>query len=80
MACIVIGASAGHGALAAPLSDFIIMTSYASMFTGGPPLVKAATGEIVAKENLGGAIVCTEISGVAHNVAPDDKTAIDMAR
>ena len=74
------GASAGHGALAAPLSDFVIMTSYASMFTGGPPLVKAATGEDVTKEELGGADVCTRIAGSAHNEALDDEAAIDMAR
>ncbi len=41
MVCVVLGASAGHGALAAPLSDFVIMSEGASMFTGGPPLVKA---------------------------------------
>ena len=80
MVCLVMGASAGHGALAAPLSDFVIMTSYASMFTGGPPLVKAATGEDVTKEELGGAPVCTRIAGSAHNEAPDDEAAIDMAR
>lgn len=80
MVCLVMGASAGHGALAAPLSDFVIMTSYASMFTGGPPLVKAATGEDVTKEELGGADVCTRIAGSAHNEAPDDESAIDMAR
>jgi acetyl-CoA carboxylase carboxyltransferase component len=80
MVCIVMGASAGHGALAAPLSDFVIMTASASMFTGGPPLVKAATGEDVTKEELGGAEVCTEIAGSAHNVAADDAAALDMAR
>ena len=80
MVCLVMGASAGHGALAAPLSDFVIMTSYASMFTGGPPLVKAATGEDVTKEELGGAAVCTRIAGSAHNEAHDDESAIDMAR
>ncbi|MCE2392706.1 MAG: acetyl-CoA carboxylase carboxyltransferase subunit [Proteobacteria bacterium] len=80
MVCIIMGASAGHGALAAPLSDFVIMTSYASMFTGGPPLVKAATGEDVSKEELGGAEVCCEISGAAHNEAPDDAAALDLAR
>ena len=80
MVCIIMGASAGHGALAAPLSDFVIMTSYASMFTGGPPLVKAATGEDVSKEELGGAKVCCEISGAAHNEAPDDAAALDLAR
>ncbi len=80
MVCLVLGASAGHGALAAPLSDFTIMTEAASMFTGGPPLVRAATGEDVSKEDLGGPEVCAEIAGTAHNVAADDATAIDEAR
>ena len=68
MVCLVLGASAGHGALAAPLSDITIMTESASMFTGGPPLVKAATGEDVTKEELGGAMICTEVAGTAHNL------------
>lgn len=80
MVCLVLGASAGHGALTAPLSDFVVMTESACMFTGGPPLVKEATGEDVTKEELGGARICTEISGVAHNRAPDDPAAIALAR
>ncbi len=80
MVCLVLGASAGHGALAAPLSDITIMTESASMFTGGPPLVKAATGEDVTKEELGGAKLCTEVAGTAHNLAPDDASAIELAR
>ena len=80
MVCLVLGASAGHGALAAPLSDFVVMTESASMFTGGPPLVKAATGEDVTKEELGGAQICTEIAGSAHNVVSDDEAAIGLAR
>jgi acetyl-CoA carboxylase carboxyltransferase component len=80
MVCLVMGASAGHGALAAPLSDFTIMTSYASMFTGGPPLVKGATGEDVTKEELGGARICAEIAGTAHAVAEDDEAALELAR
>ena len=80
MVCLVLGASAGHGALAAPLSDFVIMGEYASMFTGGPPLVKAATGEDVTKEELGGAKICAEIAGSAHNVTPDDESALALAR
>jgi acetyl-CoA carboxylase carboxyltransferase component len=80
MVCLVLGASAGHGALAAPLSDFVIMTETASMFTGGPPLVKAATGEDVTKEELGGVQVCAERAGTAHNVVADDKAAVDLAR
>ncbi len=80
MVCLILGASAGHSALAAPLSDFVIMSEAASMFTGGPPLVKAATGEELTKEELGGPRVCAEIAGSAHNVAPDDAAAIDLAR
>ncbi len=80
MVCLVLGASAGHGALAAPLSDFVVMTESASMFTGGPPLVKAATGEDVTKEELGGARICAEIAGTAHNVVADDAAALALAR
>jgi len=80
MVCLVLGASAGHSALAAPLSDITIMSAHAAMFTGGPPLVKAATGEDVTKEELGGPEICAEIAGTAHNVAPDDDAAITMAR
>ncbi len=80
MVCLVLGASAGHGALTSPLSDFTVMTESASMFTGGPPLVKAALGEDVTKEELGGARICAEVAGTAHNVAPDDPAAIALAR
>jgi acetyl-CoA carboxylase carboxyltransferase component len=79
MLCLVLGASAGHGALTSPLSDFTIMSASASMFTGGPPLVKAALGEQVSKEELGGVAVCTE-AGTVHNVEPDDAAAIALAR
>lgn len=80
MVCIVLGASAGHGALAAPLSDYVIMSESSAMFTGGPPLVKAATGEDVTKEELGGARMCAEIAGSAHAVTPDDASALTHAR
>jgi acetyl-CoA carboxylase carboxyltransferase component len=80
MVCLVLGASAGHGALTSPLSDVTVITENAAMFTGGPPLVKAAIGEDVTKEELGGAKVCAEIAGTAHNVAKDDAEAIALAR
>jgi methylmalonyl-CoA decarboxylase subunit alpha len=80
MVCLVLGASAGHGALTAPLSDFTVMTEQAAMFTGGPPLVKAAMGEDVSKEALGGPDVCARIAGTAHNVVPGDSEAIALAR
>ncbi len=80
MVCLVMGASAGHGALTAPLSDFTVMTAASAMFTGGPPLVKSAIGEDVTKEELGGPKICTEIAGTAHYAARDDAEAIDVAR
>jgi acetyl-CoA carboxylase carboxyltransferase component len=80
MVCLVLGASAGHGALTAPLSDFVVMSRRGAMFTGGPPLVKAAIGEDVTKEELGGPEVCAEIAGTAHAVADDDAGAIALAR
>jgi methylmalonyl-CoA decarboxylase subunit alpha len=80
MVCLVMGASAGHGALTAPLSDFAIMTESASIFAAGPPLVKSATGEDVDKEVLGGPQVAADASGVVHNVVADDLEAIALAR
>lgn len=80
MLSLVMGASAGHGALTAMLSDFVVMTEGAAMFAAGPPLVKGAIGEIVTKEALGGPDVHVATSGVAHNRAADDPAAIAMAR
>ncbi len=80
MVSLVHGASAGHGALTAPLSDFVVMTQAASMFAAGPPLVKGAIGEVVTKEELGGPQMHVLASGVAHNLADDDAAAIAMAR
>ena len=77
---VVMGASAGHGALTAPLMDFTVMVEGASLFSAGPPLVAAATGEEVSKEELGGTAVHTTISGVAHNTAVDDRAALDLVR
>ena len=67
----VMGASAGHGAITAPLCDFSLMTPDAAIFTAGPPVVKAALGEDVSKADLGGPGVAIA-SGVIHNVSADD--------
>jgi acetyl-CoA carboxylase carboxyltransferase component len=75
----VMGPSAGHGALTAPLSDFTVMTQAASIFTAGPPLVKASIGEDVDKDELGGPQVALA-SGVIHNLAADDVSAIAEIR
>lgn len=75
----VMGASAGHGALIVPMSDFNVMTEYGSVFTAGPPVVKESLGEDITKEDLGGPTVAVP-SGLVHNVAADDWTALDMLR
>ena len=75
----VLGASAGHGALIAPMSDFCVMTAQASVFAAGPPVVKSATGEDVSKDELGGPVVAVA-SGLIHNVADDDLGAIEQIR
>ncbi|MCW2549814.1 MAG: acetyl-CoA carboxylase carboxyltransferase subunit, partial [Mycobacterium sp.] len=78
--CLVMGPSAGHGALTAPLMDFVVMTEGASLFTAGPPLVKAAVGEDVTAGELGGPAIHVAKSGVAHNVVADDAAALALAR
>jgi len=78
--CVVMGASAGHGALAAPLMDFVVMVEGGALFAAGPPLVRASIGEDVTKEELGGTDVHLRTSGVAHNGAPSDTDALDLAR
>jgi len=80
VACVVHGVSAGHGAITAPLSDFVVMTESAAIFTGGPELVKTATGEEIAAEELGGWQVAARDAGTVHNVVPDDKAAIALVR
>lgn len=80
LVCLVMGPSAGHGALTAPLMDFVVMTESASLFTAGPPLVKAAVGEDVTAGELGGPAIHVAKSGVAHNVVADDEAALALAR
>ncbi|MGZ4713508.1 MAG: acyl-CoA carboxylase subunit beta [Acidimicrobiia bacterium] len=77
---VVMGASAGHGALTAPLMDFTVMVDGAALFSAGPPLVAAATGEEVTKSELGGTAIHTVVSGVAHNAAADDRAALALVR
>jgi acetyl-CoA carboxylase carboxyltransferase component len=78
--CIVAGPAAGHSALAAPLMDFAVMTQQAALFSAGPPLVEAAVGEQVSKEDLGGPDIQVAQSGVAHNDVADDAAALALAR
>jgi acetyl-CoA carboxylase carboxyltransferase component len=77
---LVMGTSAGHGALTGMFADLIIMTAGSAMFTAGPPLVKAALGIDATPEELGGAQMHTTESGVAHNLATTEAEAVAMAR
>jgi acetyl-CoA carboxylase carboxyltransferase component len=77
----VMGACTAGGAYVPAMSDqSIIVNKTGTIFLAGPPLVKAATGEDVSAENLGGARVHTEMSGVADYFAEDDADAIRILR
>ncbi|HET9877244.1 MAG TPA: carboxyl transferase domain-containing protein, partial [Mycobacterium sp.] len=75
----VLGPSAGHGALVAPVCDFRIMSAQGAIFTAGPPVVKESTGEDISKEDLGGPDIALP-SGVIHNIAEDDEAVLDDVR
>jgi len=78
---VVMGSCTAGGAYVPAMSDeAIIVKNQGTIFLGGPPLVKAATGEEVTAEELGGGDVHTRISGVADHLADDDGHALDMAR
>jgi acetyl-CoA carboxylase carboxyltransferase component len=77
----VMGSCTAGGAYVPAMSDeAIIVDKTGTIFLGGPPLVKAATGEEVSAEALGGAYVHTRISGVADHVAVDDEHALEIVR
>lgn len=77
----VMGSCTAGGAYVPAMSDeTIIVKNQGTIFLGGPPLVKAATGEIVTAEELGGADVHAKISGVADHYANDDTHALAIAR
>jgi len=78
---VVMGSCTAGGAYVPAMSDeTIIVKNQGTIFLGGPPLVKAATGEVVTAEDLGGGDVHTRLSGVADHLAQDDTHAIAMAR
>ena len=78
---VVMGSCTAGGAYVPAMSDeSIIVRNQGTIFLGGPPLVKAATGEEVTAEELGGADVHTRISGVADHAADDDAHALELAR
>ena len=78
---VVMGSRTAGGAYVPAMSDeSIIVRRQGTIFLGGPPLVKAATGETVSAEDLGGADVHARLSGVADHYALDDAHALDIAR
>jgi acetyl-CoA carboxylase carboxyltransferase component len=78
---IVMGSCTAGGAYVPAMSDeAVIVKNQGTIFLAGPPLVKAATGEEVTAEELGGGDVHTRISGVADHLAEDDAHALEMAR
>ena len=78
---VVLGSCTAGGAYVPAMSDeTIIVKGNGSIFLGGPPLVKAATGEEVSAEDLGGAEVHTSISGVADHFAENEEHALELAR
>ncbi|MGZ2258328.1 carboxyl transferase domain-containing protein [Roseobacter sp. A03A-229] len=78
---VVMGSCTAGGAYVPAMSDVtIIVRDQGTIFLAGPPLVKAATGEVVSAEDLGGGDVHTRLSGVADYLAEDDAHALSLAR
>ena len=77
---LVLGTSAGHGALTGMFADLIIMAHGSALFSAGPPLVKAALGIVATPEEIGGAIMHTSASGIAHNLGKTEHECFAMAR
>jgi 3-methylcrotonyl-CoA carboxylase beta subunit len=78
---VVMGSCTAGGAYVPAMSDeSIIVKEQGTIFLGGPPLVKAATGEVVTAEDLGGGDVHTRLSGVVDHLAQDDLHALALAR
>src|SRR5207253_3729446 len=80
VACVLGSCTAGGAYVPAMSDETVIVRKQGTIFLGGPPLVKAATGEIVSAEDLGGADVHARQSGVADHYATDDIQALAIVR
>src|SRR3954466_11822437 len=80
IACVMGSCTAGGAYVPAMSDETIIVRKQGTIFLAGPPLVKAATGEVVSAEDLGGADVHARLSGVADHYAMDDGHALAIAR
>lgn len=77
----VLGSCTAGGAYVPAMSDeAVIVRGQGTIFLGGPPLVKAATGEVVSAEDLGGGYVHSHVSGVVDHLAEDDRHALQIVR
>ena len=77
----VMGSSTAGGAYVPAMSDeTVIVREQGTIFLGGPPLVKAATGEVIDAESLGGGVLHAEVSGVVDHLAEDDAHALEIVR
>lgn len=78
---VVLGSCTAGGAYVPAMSDEnVIVKDNGTIFLGGPPLVKAATGEVVSAQELGGGLVHSETSGVTDHFAEDDRHALEITR
>jgi 3-methylcrotonyl-CoA carboxylase beta subunit len=80
IACVMGSCTAGGAYVPAMSDEAVIVRNQGTIFLGGPPLVKAATGEVVSAEDLGGGDVHTRISGVADHLAENDHHALALVR
>jgi len=80
IACVMGSCTAGGAYVPAMSDETVIVRNQGTIFLAGPPLVKAATGEVVSAEDLGGADVHTRLSGVADHIAADDNEALEIVR
>jgi 3-methylcrotonyl-CoA carboxylase beta subunit len=80
IACVMGSCTAGGAYVPAMSDETVIVRNQGTIFLGGPPLVKAATGEVVTAEELGGGDVHARTSGVADHLAQDDDHALEIVR
>jgi 3-methylcrotonyl-CoA carboxylase beta subunit len=80
IACVMGSCTAGGAYVPAMSDETVIVRNQGTIFLAGPPLVKAATGEVVTAAELGGADVHTRTSGVADHLADDDRHALEIVR
>jgi 3-methylcrotonyl-CoA carboxylase beta subunit len=80
IAAVMGSCTAGGAYVPAMADETVIVRNVGTIFLGGPPLVKAATGEVVSAEDLGGGLLHSSVSGVTDHLADDDHHALDIVR